>query len=277
MRNQWLPKPVEIVRRVQETPGVFSLRLRFVNPRDASNFAFQPGQFNMIGLPGSGEIPISIVSDPEDELGLDHTIRAVGRITEALSKLDVGAQISLRGPLGRGWPLTQAQGQDVLILTGGLGCAPSISAIHYILRRRELFGRLTIIQGVRHGDDLIWHSRYEQWRKEPNTQVLLAADEESQSWNNYVGHATDLIARADLDSQHTLAMMCGPEIMMHNGVIRLNEIGIPDDAIYLSMERNMHCGIGHCGHCQIGPHFVCKNGPVFNYTEIRDWFALEGF
>lgn len=274
--REHVPCEVQVLERIAETPTVFTLRLSFTDDRQRRSYAFHPGQFNMLYLHGAGEVPISIVSDPEDEYALDHTIRSVGRVTEALARIQPGDRLGLRGPYGRGWPLTQAIGHDVLILTGGLGCAPAVSAIHFIANRRAQYRHLNIIQGVRHVDDMIWRERYRRWEKLSDTTVLLAADEADKPWSGYLGHVTDLIANAEFDPQRVIAMICGPELMMHNGVIELQKRGVPDDAIYLSLERNMHCARGHCGHCQLGPNFVCRDGPVFNYADIRPWFAKSG-
>jgi sulfhydrogenase subunit gamma (sulfur reductase) len=187
-----LPLEAEVIERIQETPSIFTLRLRFTDPEVQHNYRFVPGQFNMLYLYGVGEIPISIVSDPRDEHILDHTIRNVGRVTAGFAKLQVGERIGVRGPFGRGWPLTEAEGKNVVVITGGLGCAPVVSVIHYVLRRRDRFRRLIIMQGVKHADDLIWREQYQAWAKLPDTQVLLAADQGGPLWPWRVGHVPDL-------------------------------------------------------------------------------------
>ncbi|HEY0633979.1 MAG TPA: FAD-binding oxidoreductase, partial [Gammaproteobacteria bacterium] len=159
------PMQAEIVTHIQETPSIFTLRLRFIDPAVQESYRFTPGQFNMLYLYGVGEIPISIVSDPQDAQTLDHTIRSVGRVTAGLAQLKPGERIGVRGPFGRGWPLAEAEGKDVVVITGGLGCAPVVSVIHYVLRRRERFGRLTIMQGVKHAEELIWREQYEAWAR----------------------------------------------------------------------------------------------------------------
>jgi NAD(P)H-flavin reductase len=275
--NPAVPREVEVIERIQESDSVFTLRLRFTDPAVHAAYSFHPGQFNMVHLYGVGEVPISIVSDPEDDHLLDHTIRAVGRVTRGLAALGVGDRLGVRGPFGRGWPLIEAQGSDVLVLTGGLGCAPSVSAINYILRRRERYGRLVIIQGVRHVDDLIWRDSYRRWAQSPDTTVLLAANEAGPGWPWHVGMVTELLDKASLDTAHTTAMMCGPEGMMRAGVLRLLDLGMPEDLIYISTERNMQCGVGRCGHCQIGPNFVCRDGPVFAYPQIKQFFGVRGY
>lgn len=276
MINPYLPQEAEIVERIEEARDIFTLRLRFTDPAVHSAYSFAPGQFNMLWLPGVGEIPISIVSDPEDEHMYNHTIRGVGRVSNGLRTLRQGDRLGVRGPYGRGWPMQEAVGRDVVIATGGLGCAPAVSVINYVVRRREQFGRLIIMQGIKHSNDLIWRSSYEQWAELPDTQVLLAAGESGPQWPWAQGNIMVLIDRADFDPENCTAMLCGPQGMMVAVTDHLMARGVSDDDIWLSMERNMQCAIGHCGHCQIGAKFVCKDGPVFNYAEIADLLSEPG-
>ena len=231
----------------------------------------------MLSLFGVGEIAISISSDPSEKKYLNHTIRAVGRVTKALQSLKTGDQIGIRGPYGQGWPLQRAKGHDILIVTGGLGCAPTVSIINYILARRKNYGALTIFQGVKHSDDLIFRKQYALWQKSPNTQVHIAADKAGPQWPWSVGYVTDMISSLAFNPKNTVAMMCGPEMMMHAAIDALVNKGLLEEDIYLSMERNMACGIGLCGHCQYGGLFVCKDGPVFAYPVIKDLFYVKGF
>ncbi|TPW18732.1 MAG: oxidoreductase FAD/NAD(P)-binding domain-containing protein [Halothiobacillaceae bacterium] len=275
--NPYLPHEALIVDRIQESPTIFTLRLQFTDPQLSTCYSFQPGQFNMVYLYGAGEVAISIVSDPENETLYDHTIRIVGRVTRGLAQLNVGERVGIRGPYGRGWPLAAAEGKDVLIVTGGLGCAPVVAVIGYILKRRDRFGRLTIMQGVKHADDLLWQQRYAEWQQLPNTQVIVAADKVGKSWPWLLGRVTDLFDQVKLDPAYTLAMMCGPEGMMGAAVAQLLQRGLSAESIYLSMERNMQCAVGHCGHCQYGGKFICKDGPVFSYNQIKSLFGKAGF
>ena len=272
-----VPFEAEVVGRTEETPSVFTLHLRISNGNARKVYRFLPGQFNMLYLYGTGEVPISIVSDPEDHHILHHTIRAVGRVTNAMAKLRQGERLGLRGPYGRGWPLAAAAGRDVVIITGGLGCAPTVSVINYVMRRREQFGRLVIIQGVKHAQDLFWRKQYEAWAQQPDTQVLLSSDEGSPLWPWQVGPVTVLFEHAHIDPRRSIVMMCGPEGMMRAAVKNLTQLGLAETDIWLSMERNMHCATGHCGHCQFGPKFVCRDGPVFSYPEIKELFGINGF
>jgi NAD(P)H-flavin reductase len=231
----------------------------------------------MLYLYGIGEVPISIVSDPMHRDEFIHTIRAVGRVTREMAQLQIGDYLGVRGPFGHGWPLEAARGKDILLTTGGLGCAPSVSVINYIMQRREQYGQLTIIQGVKHMDDLIWRDRYEQWMQMPNTQVLLAADVAGPSWTWHVGLVTDLLAQVEMDVSQAMIMLCGPEPMMVAAVQKLLHKGADSAHIWLSMERNMQCAVGLCGHCQYGPDFICHDGPVLPYHRLQDRLGKKGY
>lgn len=271
-----MPQDAVVHSRTQESSSIYTLGLRFADMAMNERYHFEPGQFNMLYVYGVGEVPISIVSDPHDDEELHHTIRNVGRVTQALSKLQPGDHLGVRGPFGQGWPIQQARQHDVLIITGGLGCAPSVSAINYIMRRRQAFGRVCIIQGVKHSDDLIWQQRYEQWMQAGDTQVLLAADVAKHSWPWHIGLVTELIPQIELDISTAVVMLCGPEIMMQASASQLIEEGANIKNIWLSLERNMHCATGHCGHCQFGADFICKQGPVINYQLIRERLMIRG-
>ncbi len=271
------PHAATVVSRVQESPTIFTLRLHLDDPDAQAAFRFAPGQFNMLYLYGVGEVPVSIMSDPEEHDIIGHTIRALGRVTRGLSALQPGDRVGVRGPFGRGWPLQDLGGNDIVLVTGGLGCAPAVSVIHYVLRRRARFGKLVVIQGVKHADDLIWRMQYEQWAKLPDTQVLVAASEGAAFWPWHVGRVTELFGLARFNPERAVAMLCGPEGMMRAAAESLLGRGLPETHLYLSMERNMQCGVGRCGHCQFGGAFVCQNGPVFNWAEVKDLLGHRGF
>lgn len=275
--NPYLPHEVEIVDRIQNSPTIFTLRLCFTDPVLQQHFKFNPGQFNMMYLYGVGEVPISIVSDPTETILFDHTIRTVGRVTRALSSLKIGDRLGIRGPYGRGWPVEQLKNRDVIIITGGLGCAPSVSVINYIIERRNQYGNLKILQGVKHSYDFIFHEQYEKWREIPNTEVYVAANTADSNWQWKIGHITDTIQKLVLEPKNTCVLLCGPEIMMQIAIQQLMAKNISESNIFLSMERNMECAVGHCGHCQYGALFVCKQGPIFCYSEIKALFYTPGF
>ena len=270
-----LPKPAKITKRTQESHTIFTLQTEFID--EGPQATFYPGQFNMLYLYGIGEVAISIASDPADTFYLKHTIRAVGRVTRALQQLKEGDEIGIRGPYGNGWPLNQALNKDIIIVTGGLGCAPTVSMINYILARREQYGEISILQGVKHSDDLIFRKQYALWQAQPNINVLIAADVAGPKWPWAVGYVTDMIQSRHFNPERTIALMCGPEMMMHAAVKALTIKGLAESEIYLSMERNMACGIGQCGHCQYGGLFVCKDGPIFAYPKLKALFSVKGF
>jgi sulfhydrogenase subunit gamma (sulfur reductase) len=271
MNECQLDRPVtaRVQARIQESGSIFTLRLAL--PTD---FAFVPGQFNELYLPGVGAVPISIVR-AEGRL-VDHSIRAVGRTTLALSALKAGDSLLLRGPFGQGWPLTALTGKNLMILTGGLGCAPVHALILELLARRGDFGRISLIQGVRHADDLIWRQTYEAWSSRGDVEVHLAADNSSPDWPWHHGRVTTLIDLTGLPQADTRVILCGPEVMMDHAIRHLLDTGYRAGHIWLSMERNMHCASGQCGHCQMGPLFVCKDGPVFNLPAIQPYLFREG-
>jgi NAD(P)H-flavin reductase len=265
------------MERIQESSDIFTLRLHYPDAEGGRPFVFAPGQFNMVYLHGVGEVPISIVSDPEDDHYFDHTIRSLGRVTRGLERLREGDHVGIRGPFGRGWPLAEAEGKDLVIVTGGLGCAPVVAVINYIFRRRERFGHVTLLQGVKHRNDLIWRERYAQWSEQPDTLVALAADNPDHDRSLFQGNVVQLFDRIELPSDNAIAMLCGPEIMMKFSVEALLERGFSTTDLWVSMERNMQCATGLCGHCQVGPLFVCRDGPVFRYDQVAEWFYRKGF
>ncbi len=275
--DPYVPMTAEIIARRQESSSIFGLDTRFQNPAMGGTYRFQPGQFNMLYLFGVGEVAISISSDPENRDYLSHTISAVGRVTKALQLLQAGDEIGIRGPYGHGWPMQDAETKDVIILTGGLGCAPTVSLIKYMMARRERYGNIKILQGVKHSDDLIFRQHYNQWKQSENTEVYIAADQPGPKWPWITGFVTDMIKDLTIDAEKTIVMMCGPEAMMQAAVVALVKKGMAEADIYLSMERNMECGIGHCGHCQYGGLFICKDGPVFAYPVIKALFSESGF
>jgi len=276
MINPYRIHQATIVEKMQEAEDIHTYRLRLNDEDVRRNFRFTAGQFNMVYLFGVGEVAISIVSDPDEPERLDHTIRAVGRVTSAIGRLRAGDTVGIRGPFGQGWPLEDARGRDIVIATGGLGCAPVVGAIEYIFRRRREYGAVKIIHGVKTPRDLLYRERFEAWRRQPDTEVLLASDRPDGTWGHHVGVVTELFERVPINAERTLVLMCGPEIMMRLGVPILMKRGIPATAVYVSLERHMECGIGLCGHCQMGPYFLCKDGPVMRYDRVEPWLGRTG-
>jgi len=233
-------------------------------------FVFAPGQFNMLYLFGHGEAAISISGDPTTPQVLVHTIRAVGSVTEALCRLRKGQVLGVRGPFGSGWPVDEAVRGDLVIVAGGVGLPPLRPVLYHVLAQRDRYRRVALPYGARTPDDLLYQREVARWRGRFDVQVEATVDAApSASWRGHVGVVTTLIARAEFDPEATTVMVCGPEVMMRFAIADLRGRGVPPGRIYLSMERNMKCAIGFCGHCQFGPTFVCRDGPVFRYDRVE--------
>jgi len=267
--------PARITARRTETAGIYTFTMRFVDNNVRRAYSFKAGQFNMLYAFGVGEVPISIVSDPADLESLEHTIRIAGRVTGVMAGWKVGDVVGVRGPYGNGWPVDEARGRDVVIITGGLGCAPVVGFINYIFRRRDQYGELHILHGVKTPNDLLYRERFDEWRRAPRTKVYLTTDQPDKSWHYKIGVVTELFDELTVPPS-SIVMMCGPEVMMRFAAHALRYKGIADEAIYLSMERRMECAVGLCGHCQYREHFVCKDGPVFSYRTVRELFGISG-
>jgi NAD(P)H-flavin reductase len=261
-----LPTVREILSVSPETDDVFTLRL--AGPGEGTRPAFAPGQFNMLYVFGVGESAISVSGDPAQPRELVHTVRAVGTVTRAMQRLRRGATIGVRGPYGNAWPLSEARGRDVILVAGGIGLAPLRPAIHEILRNRADYGKVAILYGARTPRELLYAKEIERWRGRFDTQVLVTVDRAERDWYGHVGVVTGLIPLAEIDPQRAIAMICGPEIMMRFTTRELARRGLVEEQIHVSMERNMKCGWGACGHCQMGPFFVCKDGPVFRLDRV---------
>lgn len=274
--NPFIIHMATIRAKRREAEGIDTYRLELADRDLRRAYRFSAGQFNMVYVFGVGEVPISIVSDPDEPDYLDHTIRVVGRVTKAIARLTVGDSLGIRGPFGRGWPLEDIRGKDILVVTGGLGCAPVAGAIEYIFRRREDYGAVGIVHGVKTPYDLLYRERFDAWRRHPNTEVYLTCDQADKSWHYHVGVVTELFHMVRINPSQTVVLMCGPEIMMRLGAPILIERGIPATAIYVSLERHMECGIGLCGHCQMGPYFLCKDGPVMSYDRVARLLGRPG-
>jgi NAD(P)H-flavin reductase len=265
-----LPAPFVVQRVKRETYDTYTLELKPADP--AARFDFAPGQFNMLYAFGAGEVPISISSDPAQPETLLHTVRDVGNVTRALCRLKRGGVLGLRGPFGEPWPVKRLAGSDVLIIAGGLGLAPLRPALYYLLQHRGEFGNVEVIYGARTPKDLLYPKELERWRGRFDLRVHVTVDQADAEWHSNVGVVTKIIDRARFDPPSTAALVCGPGVMMRFTVMELMNHGLTSEQIFLSMERNMKCGIGLCGHCQWGPLFICKDGPVFRYDRIKDWF-----
>lgn len=271
-----VPRPFAVEHVIQEVSDTFTLSLRSQESgAEAKRFPFEPGQFNMLYLPGLGEVAISISGDPDAPDRLLHTVRAVGNVTRAITALPPGDALGVRGPFGSAWPTGLAEGSDVVFIAGGVGLAPLRPAILRVLARRGHYGRVSLLYGARTPDDILFRDDLRRWSGRSDLTVEVTVDRAPRDWSGQVGVVTDLIGAAPCDPPDTVALVCGPEIMMRYCVRALVDRGVTEDRIHISMERNMKCAVGFCGHCQFGGTFVCRDGPVFRFDRIADIFVVR--
>lgn len=268
--NPMVPVRYRLCRTKRETKDTVTLALEPV--AESGCMQFGPGQFNMLYAFGRGESAISISGDPDSQKNLVHTVRAVGGVTRALCGLKRGEVIGVRGPFGSSWPLEASKGMDVVLVAGGIGLAPLRPALYRLLAEREHYGRIVLLYGTRSPADILFRRELEQWRGRFDLEVLVTLDRGDSRWRGEVGVVTQLLHRAPLDFGHTVAYVCGPEIMMRFAVQELDKLGVSSDRTFISMERSMKCATGFCGHCQFGPAFICRDGPVFRYEDVAFWF-----
>jgi NAD(P)H-flavin reductase len=268
------PQILQISKLEWETDDIYTIHLK-PEGMNGKGFHFLPGQFNMLYVFGVGEAAISISSNPLKPATIKHTIHKVGTVTSILSGLKKGDYIGLRGPFGSSWPIKEAIGKDVCIVAGGIGLPPLRPTIYTMLKNRKDYGKIHILYGARTPQDLVFRVELEQWSKLFDVEVLITVDKSDSSWKGNIGVVTNLFNYTELDTNNTIAMLCGPEIMMKFTVQELIDKDLPLDNIYVSLERNMKCAIGFCGHCQFGPKFICKDGPVFCYSKIKHLFEKK--
>ena len=238
-------------------------------------FGFEPGQFNMLRMPGIGEVPISISGDPTRPGPVLHTIRDVGAVTHALCTRRPGQLVGVRGPYGTSWPVRAAEGGDVVIVAGGIGLPPLRPAIYHVLAHPDSYGRLVLLYGARTPADLLFTGELGAWRARPGVTVEVTVDSAGRDWHGSVGVVPDLIAKAAFDPAATVAFAVGPEIMMRFAVRALLAAGVTEDRVFLSMERDMQCAAALCGHCQLGPYLLCRDGPVLAYRPLARWMGVR--
>jgi NAD(P)H-flavin reductase len=273
--DSWFPVPAEIQQIRQENMNTFTARVKILDDEIRRQYQWQPGQFNMLYVPGLGEAAISISSDSEQAGPLEHTIRAAGSVTRKIVQADEGTVIGLRGPFGQGWPLEEIDGHDVVLVAGGIGLAPLRPMVYWVLNHRERFGRVMLLFGCRSPDDQIFKQELLDWEDNSEIDCLMTVDNATDGWVGPVGVVTNLLQRIRLNSENAVVMVCGPRILNRVAAWNFVQLQVPDEQIYVSLERNMNCGFGRCGHCQYGSKFVCKDGPVFRFSDISDIFGKE--
>ncbi len=272
--DPWLPVEAEIREVREESYDTRSYTLTFRDPSLQQGYTFRAGQYNMLGFPGLGEAAISISSDPGVRTGLQHTVRTVGGVTRAMARMQPGDVVGIRGPFGNPWPMEEAHGRDLLLIAGGTGIASLRAVLEEAFRRRADYGKITILYGARTPRDLLFTADFDRWSAQRDTALLLTVDRpEGGPWHGHVGVVATLFEAAGPSPESSFVLLCGPEVMMKLVVLDLQRRGFPDERIFLSLERRMRCGVAQCGHCFLGPKFVCQDGPIFRYTELQGLFG----
>jgi NAD(P)H-flavin reductase len=262
-----IPFRIEAVR--EELPDCITLVLDCKE----KPFTFAPGQFSMLYVFGHGEVPISMSGDPTKPEKIVHTIRNVGSVTAALQRLKAGDMVGIRGPFGSIWPLEQAKGKSVIIMAGGLGLAPLRPAIYHLLANKNDYNTITLLYGTRTPETILFADELKEWGEQ--IDVAVTVDSAGSDWKDHVGVVTNLLNSRSLKPDSTAALLCGPEIMMRFCANALLGRGMVSSDIYVSMERNMKCAIGHCGRCQYGPYFICHDGAVFSFDRVERLFGIR--
>lgn len=270
-----MPVTARVIAVKEENFNTRTFRIRIEDADIRQMYRFAPGQFNMLYVPGVGEAAISISSDASAPESLEHTIRVVGSVTRAITKAGEGGVIGLRGPFGHGWPLHSLEGQDVVMVGGGIGLAPLRPVVYHLLKHREHFRRVILLYGCRTPADRLFASELEQWEADDRIDVLVTVDNATPGWTGPVGVVTKLLQRIKVNAKRTSVMVCGPRILNRVAAWSFLQSHVPAEQVYVSLERNMQCGFGRCGHCQYGSKFVCRDGPVFRFSDVADIFAKE--
>ncbi len=273
--ENWRPVPARILEIKTENFNTYTIRLEIVNEEVRKAYSWLPGQFNMLHVPAVGEAPVSISSDSAEPEVIEHTIRKVGSVTHAIDRVGEGGIIGLRGPFGTHWPLHALEGMDVVLVSGGIGLAPLRPVIYWLLRHREVCNRVVLLYGCRSPEDRVYPRELEAWEREGRIDVLVTVDNATADWTGPVGVVTGLLPRVRVNAERTVVLVCGPKILNRVAAWQFLQLHVPQDQVYVSLERNMNCGFGRCGHCQYGAKFVCRDGPVFCFSDIANIFAKE--
>lgn len=274
--NAWVPQTAVIREIRPEVSGVTTYQLALIDSVAAETYRFAPGQFNMLYVPGAGEAAISMSGDPDAAETLTHTIRKAGNVTGRIAAMQVGDTLGLRGPFGTSWPVDLCRGKDVILVAGGIGLPPLRPVIYRMLAERENYGQLTLLYGARTPEMRLYTNEYQRWQGQ-GFDVRQTVDRSAPGWQGNVGVVPQLLERLQtFDPANTIMMICGPDIMMRFTARAALQRGMTTEQIWVSTERNMQCAVGLCGHCQLGPEFICKDGPVFRYDQISPWLKVEG-
>lgn len=269
-RNELAPKSAQIINIIPETSDTKTFTLIFEDPEDQKAFQYRPGQFVEISVLGVGEAPISITSTPSRKGFLELSIKRVGQLTEVIHRLKPGDTVGIRGPYGNGFPFAEVKGDNLLFVAGGIGLAPLRSLINYVFDNRQDYGKVKILYGARNPGELVFTRELARWVDEPDTEVLSTVDRGDGEWRGNVGLVTRLIPRIQLTPENYSAFVCGPPVMIPFVIKDLLKLGFREEKIVSTLENYMKCGIGKCGHCMLGGRYICMEGPVFRYSEMKD-------
>ncbi|MGQ9674360.1 MAG: FAD/NAD(P)-binding protein [Chloroflexota bacterium] len=264
-KSIYVPESATIVKSEPMTQMERFFELRLDSGQDLNHM---PGQFVAISIPGIGEAPISISSSPDHKGAFQLVVRQAGRLTSALHKRPPGAKVGVRGPFGTHFPVEQMKGKDIVFITGGIGLVPVRSAIHYVLNRRQEYGNVSILFGTKSPPERLFVDELASWATRDDVNFLETVDKGDDQWKGNVGVVTTLIHKANFDPSKTDFIVCGPPVMYRFVILELMAKGVPNDHIYVSLERRMKCGVGKCGHCQINGLYACQDGPVFRYSDV---------
>ncbi|MDD5005845.1 MAG: FAD/NAD(P)-binding protein [Candidatus Omnitrophica bacterium] len=265
--NPYNPAKIELADVIEESSTIKT----FVFNNSNGGFSFETGQFVELSVPGLGEAPFTPSSNPAVKEQFDITIMKVGKVTDKLHSLGKNTELGVRGPYGKGYPLQDFKGKEIYIVGGGVGLAPLRSLLFSLLNDKKDYKKIILRYGARTPNDIIYKKLVEQWRAGKEIDVRLTVDKSDSSWKGNVGVVTTILDKKDVDINNAVAVVCGPPIMMKFATFKLLEMGFKDSQLYLSMEKNMSCGIGKCGHCRVGNFYCCKDGPVFTYDKIKNF------
>jgi sulfhydrogenase subunit gamma (sulfur reductase) len=275
VKNEYLPLSGVIESIKQETFDTKTFKICFVDKALVETFQYQQGQFMELSLIGAGEAPISITSSPSRKGFLEFTVRAIGKLTKSIHALNKGDTIYLRGPYGNTFPFEELKGKNLYFIAGGIGLAPLRSLMNLVFDHRNDFGHIKVLYGAKTPDELCFKDELEAWKKIPDTEVLLTVDKPCEGWGCSIGVVTELWKETKIDPKNAVAVVCGPPIMIRFAALKLLESGFCASDVIMTLERFMKCGLGKCGHCNIAEKFVCMDGPVFTYEQIKEFPAKE--
>lgn len=268
MKNEYLPVKVIIRDVVNETIDVKTLTLQLKDKNNGLS-RYKPGQFMMLSIPGYGEAPFTFASCPDKNGIFQISAKRIGSLTNVLHNLKEKDIVGIRGPYGNSFPLDRMKNRDILFIAGGIGLAPLRPAIQYAFKNRRNYGKIELVYGCRTPQDMLYRSEISSWRNNPNTAIYLTVDVADESWDGGCGVVCVLFPKIKVDPKTTIAILCGPPVMIKFAIRDILKLGFKENNIYASLERYMKCGIGKCGHCYIEGKYVCTDGPNFSYAEMK--------